>query len=156
QMSVQIEKDFSLCGLSIRPAVTALTIIQIVASFLLGIAYRLFLTDLGAIISIVMGIHIFCGLLATVFLLFVTLGRKLGTMYEVILHAHLLGILLMGLTSLFCVMYLPLSFLQQTHSLGEGLHWATLSLGAGGMFALQFVQKNANEQMLTHIEHSFI
>lgn len=35
-MSVQIEKDFALCGLTIRPAVTALTIVQIVASFLLG------------------------------------------------------------------------------------------------------------------------
>ncbi|GMS90579.1 hypothetical protein PENTCL1PPCAC_12754, partial [Pristionchus entomophagus] len=147
---------FTLCGLSIRPAVTALTIVQILASLLLGLSYNFCLTDLGTIITIVMGIHIFCAGLATIFLLFVALGRKLGTLYEVILHAHLLGILLMGLTSLFCVMYLPLSFLQQAHSFGEGLHWGALSLGAAGMFLLQFMQKNANEQMLTHIEHSFI
>ncbi|GMT20858.1 hypothetical protein PFISCL1PPCAC_12155, partial [Pristionchus fissidentatus] len=137
-------------------AVTALTIVQMLAALLLGVAYRLYLSDLGVIISIVTCIHVFCATLALVFLLFVTLGRKLGSFYEVILHAHLLGILLMGLTSLFCVMYLPLSFLQQAHSLGEGLHWLVLSLGAVGMFIMQFTQKNANEQMLTHIEHSFV
>ncbi|GMS90578.1 hypothetical protein PENTCL1PPCAC_12753, partial [Pristionchus entomophagus] len=73
---------FTLCGLSIRPAVTALTIVQILASLLLGLSYNFCLTDLGTIITIVMGIHIFCAGLATIFLLFVALGELIFDLFD--------------------------------------------------------------------------
>ncbi|VDM70471.1 unnamed protein product [Strongylus vulgaris] len=69
----------------------------------------------------------------------------------------------MALTSLFAVMYLPLSFLQQAHSLGEGrlhlfngMHYLFLFLAAAGMLFLQFVQRNLVEQMLPVMEHCFV
>ncbi|KAJ1350314.1 hypothetical protein KIN20_006079 [Parelaphostrongylus tenuis] len=61
----------------------------------------------------------------------------------------------MGLTSLFAVMYLPLSFLQESHSLSEGMHYLFLFGSAAGMLALQFIQKNLVEQMLPLMESSF-
>ncbi|KAK6047762.1 hypothetical protein COOONC_14733 [Cooperia oncophora] len=93
------------------------------------ISYRILL-DQSVIVSILFGIHMFCFALSLIFLVFCFLKRKFGTFYEGLLHAYLLSILLMALTSLFAVMFLPLAFLQQSHSLGEGRTFPSLSLPA--------------------------
>ncbi|KAK5975240.1 hypothetical protein GCK32_020707 [Trichostrongylus colubriformis] len=98
----------------------------------------------------------FCTVLSLIFLMFCFLKRKFGTFYQALLHAYLLSILLMALTSLFAVMFLPLAFLQQSHSLGEGMHYLFLFVSAAGMLALQFVQRNLVEQMLPVMESCFV
>lgn len=85
-------------------------------------------------VSILLAIHLFCSAMALSFLVFCMVKRKFGTFYEVLLHAYLLSIvsgrpsssrlppqfqLVMGLASLFVFLFLPLAFLQQSHSLGE-------------------------------------
>ncbi|KAK6027159.1 hypothetical protein OSTOST_06816, partial [Ostertagia ostertagi] len=115
---LHIEKQYSFCGLSLRCATQVCTAAQAVFCFVLGIFYRILLEP-SVIVSILFGIHMFCTVLSLTFLVFCFLKRKFGTFYGGLLHAYLLSILLMALTSLFAVMFLPLAFLQQSHSFGE-------------------------------------
>nr|CDJ97672.1 Hypothetical protein CBG20559 [Haemonchus contortus] len=119
------------------------------------ISYRVLLEP-SVIASILFGIHMFCTILSLIFLVFCFLKRKFGTFYEVLLHAYLLSILLMALTSLFAVMFLPLAFLQQSHSFSEGMHYLFLLATAAAMLTLQFVQRNLVEQMLPLMESCFV
>ncbi|VDO83676.1 unnamed protein product [Heligmosomoides polygyrus] len=116
---IHLEKQYSLCGLSLRCATQVCTAAQAMICLVLGILYRALLEP-SVIVSIMFGIHLVCAVLSVVFLVFCFMKRKFGSTYEVLLHAYLLSILLMALTSLFAVMFLPLAFLQQTHSIGEG------------------------------------
>ncbi|KAK6046323.1 hypothetical protein COOONC_16172 [Cooperia oncophora] len=152
---LRIEKQYSLCGLSLRCATQICTAAQALICLVLGISYRILL-DQSVIVSILFGIHMFCFALSLIFLVFCFLKRKFGTFYEGLLHAYLLSILLMALTSLFAVMFLPLAFLQQSHSLGEGIHYLLLFISAAGMLTLQFVQRNLVEQMLPLMESCFV
>ncbi|CAI4228827.1 unnamed protein product [Auanema sp. JU1783] len=152
--SLHVEKQFSLCGLGLRAAVFLCTLTQLIFCAVTGICLNQFLES-TTIVYILLFIHITCALMALVFFVFCLIQRKFGTTYEVILHAYLLSILLMALTSFFGVMYLPLSFLQQTHSISEGVHYAFLLAAASGLLALQFIQRNLVEQMLPIMEHSF-
>ncbi|VDL73885.1 unnamed protein product [Nippostrongylus brasiliensis] len=152
---VHLEKQYSLCGLSLRCATQVCTAAQATICLVLGVLYRSFLEP-TVIVSILFGIHSVCAILSVMFLVFCFMKRKFGSFYEVLLHAYLLSILLMALTSLFAVMYLPLSFLQQSHSIGEGMHYLFLFASAAGMLALQFVQRNLVEQMLPVMETCFV
>uniref|UniRef100_A0A7I4YCM2 Vesicle transport protein n=1 Tax=Haemonchus contortus TaxID=6289 RepID=A0A7I4YCM2_HAECO len=154
-MDLQIEKQYSFCGLSLRCATQACTAIQALLCLVLGISYRVLLEP-SVIASILFGIHMFCTILSLMFLVFCFLKRKFGTFYEVLLHAYLLSILLMALTSLFAVMFLPLAFLQQSHSFSEGMHYLFLLATAAAMLTLQFVQRNLVEQMLPLMESCFV
>ncbi|KIH57207.1 hypothetical protein ANCDUO_12604 [Ancylostoma duodenale] len=120
-MDIQVEKQYSFCGLSLRCATQCCTAAQALICLVLGVLYRVLLEP-SVIVNILVGIHLVCAALSLVFLL------------------------LMALTSLFAVMFLPLSFLQQSHSLGE----------AAGMLTLQFMQRNLVEQMLPVMEHCFV
>ncbi|VDM59224.1 unnamed protein product [Angiostrongylus costaricensis] len=116
------------------------------------------LLDHCAIVSILFGIHLVCALFSLTFLVLCFLKKKFGSSYQILLHAYLLSILLMGLTSLFAVLYLPLSFLQQSHSLSEGQLSPIMSdvfWSSSGMLTLQFIQKNLVEQMLPLMESCF-
>ncbi|EPB76510.1 hypothetical protein ANCCEY_04410 [Ancylostoma ceylanicum] len=120
-MDIQVEKQYSFCGLSLRCATQCCTAAQAMICLVLGVLYRVLLEP-SVIVNILVGIHL----------------------------------LLMALTSLFAVMFLPLSFLQQSHSLGEGMHYLFLFLSAAGMLTLQFMQRNLVEQMLPVMEHCFV
>ncbi|EYB84783.1 hypothetical protein Y032_0310g2108 [Ancylostoma ceylanicum] len=154
-MDIQVEKQYSFCGLSLRCATQCCTAAQAMICLVLGVLYRVLLEP-SVIVNILVGIHLVCAALSLVFLVFCFIKRKFGSFYEVLLHAYLLSILLMALTSLFAVMFLPLSFLQQSHSLGEGMHYLFLFLSAAGMLTLQFMQRNLVEQMLPVMEHCFV
>ncbi|KAK6741468.1 hypothetical protein RB195_009369 [Necator americanus] len=126
---LQVEKQYSFCGLSLRCATQCCTCAQALICLVLGVLYGSLLEP-TVILNILVGIHFVCAALALIFLGFCFIKRKFGSFYEVLLHAYLLSILLMGLTSLFAVMYLPLAFLQQSHSFGED------DIVASGGFAL--------------------
>ncbi|KAE9418432.1 hypothetical protein Angca_001146, partial [Angiostrongylus cantonensis] len=153
-MGLEVEKPDSLCGLSLRSATQICTAAQAIFCLTLGFLYQMLL-DHCTIVSILFGIHLLCALLSLTFLVFCFLKKKFGSSYQILLHAYLLSILLMALTSLFAVLYLPLSFLQQSHSIGEGMHYLFLFGSATGMLAMQFIQKNLVEQMLPLMESSF-
>ncbi|ETN74983.1 hypothetical protein NECAME_12592, partial [Necator americanus] len=132
---LQVEKQYSFCGLSLRCATQCCTCAQALICLVLGVLYGSLLEP-TVILNILVGIHFVCAALALIFLGFCFIKRKFGSFYEVLLHAYLLSILLMGLTSLFAVMYLPLAFLQQSHSFGEGMHYLFLFVLSGGMLTL--------------------
>ncbi|CAJ0598263.1 unnamed protein product [Cylicocyclus nassatus] len=152
---IQVEKQYSLCGLSLRCATQICAAAQAIICFALSVLHHVLLEP-SVIVHILVGIYFFCALLSTIFFVFCFFKRKFGSFYDNLLHAYLLSILLMALTSFFAVMYLPLSFLQQAHSLGEGMHYLFLFITAAGMLFLQFVQRNLVEQMLPVMEHSFV
>ncbi|WKY00346.1 hypothetical protein Q1695_014862 [Nippostrongylus brasiliensis] len=147
---VHLEKQYSLCGLSLRCATQVCTAAQATICLVLGVLYRSFLEP-TVIVSILFGIHSVCAILSVMFLVFCFMKRKFGSFYEVLLHAYLLSILLMALTSLFAVIYI-LNCLE----IYEGMHYLFLFASAAGMLALQFVQRNLVEQMLPVMETCFV
>ncbi|CAJ0941255.1 unnamed protein product, partial [Mesorhabditis belari] len=144
----------SVCGFSLLSATITCCVIQIFGTLTFGILYQIMLSA-SPVVTILLYIHIFCSGLALAFLILLLTRRKFGSFFEVLLHAFLLSVLLTALASLFSVMYLPLSFLQQTHSVHEGLHYLCLLVGAATFLGFQFFLRNLTEQMLPYMEHHF-
>uniref|UniRef100_A0A1I7XPX1 Transmembrane protein n=1 Tax=Heterorhabditis bacteriophora TaxID=37862 RepID=A0A1I7XPX1_HETBA len=90
-MDLHVEKQFSMCGLSLRCATILCTAAQLVICSVMGVLYRVLL-DSSVIVSILFGIHFVCSILALIFLIFCLMKRKFGSFYEVLLHAYLLSI----------------------------------------------------------------
>ncbi|CAD6188086.1 unnamed protein product [Caenorhabditis auriculariae] len=162
ETSLNVQKGSWLCAFSHRATSIVFSALQFGFSVIIGLIYKLKL-ERSVIVNILFGIHMTCAAVALLFLIFCIAKRKLGTFYEILLYTYLLTILLMGLTSLFGVMYVPLSFIQSAHTLSEGknfnknrgIDYFLLFLSTFGMFALQFLQKNLTEQMLPVMEHTF-
>uniref|UniRef100_A0A8R1E131 Uncharacterized protein n=1 Tax=Caenorhabditis japonica TaxID=281687 RepID=A0A8R1E131_CAEJA len=65
------------------------------------------------------------------------------------------SVLINGLTALFGVLYVPLFFLQTSHSLLEGLDYLICFSLSGVLLFLQWAVKQVTEQMLPVMEHDF-
>ncbi|CAJ0580931.1 unnamed protein product, partial [Mesorhabditis spiculigera] len=144
----------TVCGLPLPFATSLCCLIQICGSITLGIFYRMML-DPTAVVSILFYIHMFCGVMGVAFLALIVSRKKFGTKFEVLLHAFLLSVLLMALCSFFSAMYVPLSFLQQTHTVREGIHYFLVLVACLGFLGFQFFLRNLTEAMHPYMEHHY-
>ncbi|KAK0416662.1 hypothetical protein QR680_012615 [Steinernema hermaphroditum] len=107
--------------------------------------------------TIVIGFQSFCLVLAFFFTVLCVARRKWGRLFDVLLHAYLISILLMTLISFFAVIFIPLIMIQsyRTLSLGQSAAYLLLAATYACSLAYQFWQKQPVENMLDYMQHHF-
>ncbi|PIC23263.1 hypothetical protein B9Z55_017023 [Caenorhabditis nigoni] len=155
--SIVVQKPPStyMCSFSLYTSTVVMAMFQTILSALLAVLYKVKIEGDSVIVRILFWIHVCCSVSALLFSLFCLAKRKIGSTYEVVLHGYLLSVLINGLTSLFGVLYIPLFFLQTTHSLMEGLDYFICFSLSGILLFLQWAVKQVTEQMLPVMEHDF-
>ncbi|CAI5451094.1 unnamed protein product [Caenorhabditis angaria] len=152
---VQKPPNTLYCSFSIYVTTCILAMFQIILTSFMAILYKKVLEGGSYIVHIVFWIHIYCIFVSTIFFVFCVYKRKIGSAYEIVLHAYLLCVLLNGLTSFFGVMYIPLFFLQTSHSFMEGVDFFVCFAASALLLGLQWAIKQVTEQMLPVMEHDF-
>ncbi|TKR77532.1 hypothetical protein L596_018485 [Steinernema carpocapsae] len=106
---------------------------------------------------IVIGFQSFCLVLALFFTVLCVARRKWGRLFDVLLHAYLISILLMTLISFFAVIFIPMTMIQsyRTLTLGHTIAYFFLTLTYAASLAYQFFQKQPIENMLDYMQHNF-
>ncbi|CCD66953.1 DUF2975 domain-containing protein [Caenorhabditis elegans] len=152
---VQKQPSAYMCSFSLYASTVIMAVLQTILSALLAILYRVKIEGDSVIVRILFWIHVSCSISALLFSVFCLFKRKIGSTYEVVLHGYLLSVLINGLTALFGVLYVPLFFLQTSHSLMEGLDYFICFSLSGVLLFLQWAVKQVTEQMLPVMEHDF-
>ncbi|MFH4978556.1 hypothetical protein AB6A40_005265 [Gnathostoma spinigerum] len=159
KMSILVseEKEDGFCGLALHLKAIACAFTQFVLTVITSICLYEFLDIRSVLVDILIALNIFCAVSALVFIALCVSGRKFGSAYDLILHAYLLSMLLTALTSLFEIMYFPLSFLQTIHDWSPStiFHATFLTLLSVTTLIFQLLQRSTIEGMLSYMQYSF-